>query len=100
MYACILEIGRGFFEGVRGREHKPLTFRDPPPPHPATSSRSRRSQEDGALRRHYTTPPTRSSLSRASLVLTSSAASGYPRRLRGLKSAAITTMETTMASWR
>jgi hypothetical protein len=33
-----------------------------------------------ALRRHYTTPWARSSLSRASLVLTSSAASWYPRR--------------------
>jgi hypothetical protein len=32
MYACILEIGRGFFEGVCARENRPLTFRAPPPP--------------------------------------------------------------------
>jgi hypothetical protein len=32
IYACFLEVGRGFFEGVCGRGHQPLTFRDPPLP--------------------------------------------------------------------
>jgi hypothetical protein len=32
MYACILEIGRGFFEGVCGQGNQPLAFRDPPHP--------------------------------------------------------------------
>ena len=30
MYACIHEIVRGFFEGVRGHENPPTTFRNPP----------------------------------------------------------------------
>jgi hypothetical protein len=30
MYACIPDIGGGFFEGVCARENQPLTFRDPP----------------------------------------------------------------------
>jgi len=38
MYACILEIGCGFFEGVSRLENRPLTFRDPPPPHLLWSS--------------------------------------------------------------
>jgi hypothetical protein len=33
MYAWVYETGRGFFAEVRGRENRPLTFRDPP--HPA-----------------------------------------------------------------
>ena len=33
MYACIPEIGGGFFSGVCERENRPLAFRDPP--HPA-----------------------------------------------------------------
>jgi hypothetical protein len=32
MYACIPEIGGGFFEGVCRRENRPLAFRDPPLP--------------------------------------------------------------------
>jgi hypothetical protein len=31
MYAYVLEIGRGFFEGVRRLEDRPIAFRDPPP---------------------------------------------------------------------
>jgi hypothetical protein len=30
MYACIPEIGGGFFEGVYGQEDRRPTFRDPP----------------------------------------------------------------------
>jgi hypothetical protein len=30
MYACIPEIGGGFFQGVRRLEDRSLTFRDPP----------------------------------------------------------------------
>ncbi len=41
MYACPHEIGRGFFEGVRGLEDRPLTFRDPP--HPAVRELTRAS---------------------------------------------------------
>ncbi len=33
MYACNLEIGRGFFAGVCRCENRPLTLRDPPPTH-------------------------------------------------------------------
>ena len=32
MYACIPEIGGGFFEGVCRVEDRPLAFRNPPPP--------------------------------------------------------------------
>ena len=32
MYASILEIGCGFFEGACRQENRSLTFRDPPPP--------------------------------------------------------------------
>jgi hypothetical protein len=32
MYACFLEIGRGFFEGVCGRNDQRLDSQDPPPP--------------------------------------------------------------------
>jgi hypothetical protein len=32
MYACILEYGRGFFEGVCRLENRLLSFRDPPHP--------------------------------------------------------------------
>jgi hypothetical protein len=32
MYACIPEIGGGFFEEVYRLENQPLTSRDPPPP--------------------------------------------------------------------
>ena len=32
MYACIFQIGTGFFEGVCRQEDLPPTFRDPPPP--------------------------------------------------------------------
>jgi hypothetical protein len=34
MYACTLEIGRGFFEGVCTPSNTTANFRDPP--HPAT----------------------------------------------------------------
>jgi hypothetical protein len=33
MYACILEIGRGFFEGVCTPSDATAQLRDPPPPH-------------------------------------------------------------------
>jgi hypothetical protein len=32
MYACVPEIGGGFFEGVCWLEDRPLVSRDPPPP--------------------------------------------------------------------
>jgi hypothetical protein len=32
MYASILEIGRGFFEGACTLRHTSANFRDPPPP--------------------------------------------------------------------
>jgi hypothetical protein len=32
MYACILQIGTGFFGGVCKQENRQLTFRDPPHP--------------------------------------------------------------------
>src|SRR5215211_6046580 len=32
MYACILEIGGGFFEGVCTPSNATANFRDPPPP--------------------------------------------------------------------
>jgi hypothetical protein len=32
MYACNCKNGRGFFEGVCGREAQPLDSQDPPPP--------------------------------------------------------------------
>jgi hypothetical protein len=32
MYACIPEIGGGFFEGWADKGNQPPTFRDPPPP--------------------------------------------------------------------
>ena len=32
MYACILEIGRGFFEGVCAPSNATAYLRDPPPP--------------------------------------------------------------------
>jgi hypothetical protein len=34
MYAWILEIGRGFFEGVCAPCKATANFRDPPPPNP------------------------------------------------------------------
>jgi hypothetical protein len=32
MYACVLETGRGFFEGVCAPGNASAYFRDPPPP--------------------------------------------------------------------
>jgi hypothetical protein len=37
MYACLYEIGRGFFEGVRAADYLRLNSYDPPPPPPRTS---------------------------------------------------------------
>ena len=59
MYACMPEIGRGFFEGVCAPCKTTVNFRDPPPPirelTPANASRSK-----GERDRWYVVRPVRS----------------------------------------
>lgn len=54
MYACVRETGRGFFEGVCGKENWPPTFRDPPlPPGDSRIGLCQRTVSSGSGRSEY-----------------------------------------------